>query len=169
VDLGEVRGRSYFFLGHFSDVTNTLLIDTLLARGDTYVDIGAHFGWLSVHASRAAGPAGRVFAFEPSPDNFAVLEEHRSRNALDNLRSWSVALSDRRGEAGLTIGQDSATSTLRAPPRAERTVRVRVERLDALLAPTDFVGRVLVKIDAEATSIARSWGPDSCCRVQTWP
>src|SRR2546425_11546720 len=33
--------------------------------GETWLDIGAHYGYTAIALSRLVGPAGRVFAFEP--------------------------------------------------------------------------------------------------------
>ncbi|WP_405736733.1 FkbM family methyltransferase [Streptomyces sp. NBC_01537] len=44
-----------------------------LKNGMTFVDVGAHVGYFSMLASRAVGPAGRVFSFEPTQSTYDVL------------------------------------------------------------------------------------------------
>lgn len=43
------------------------LIDRVVREGDTAIDIGANFGLWAYYLSRAAGPSGRVYSFEPIP------------------------------------------------------------------------------------------------------
>jgi len=39
-------------------------IDELLGPGDIFLDVGAHYGWMSMVACRSVGPTGKVIAFE---------------------------------------------------------------------------------------------------------
>jgi FkbM family methyltransferase len=67
--------------------------------GETFVDIGAHFGYFTLLGAHLVGPEGQIHAFEPTSTTFDIL----SRNArqvkgvvLNNLAVWS-------GSAVLTI------------------------------------------------------------------
>lgn len=53
---------------------NTALLLALLQPGQTFLDIGAHLGYFTLLAGAITGPQGRVFAFEPEPENFALLQ-----------------------------------------------------------------------------------------------
>ncbi|MDP7030548.1 MAG: FkbM family methyltransferase [Phycisphaerales bacterium] len=72
-----------------------------LQPGQTFVDIGAHVGLFAVPASEAVGPSGTVIAFEPDPDNRALLERNLSRHNCDNVTVVPAALADRDGEMQL--------------------------------------------------------------------
>lgn len=62
--------------------------------GDVFWDIGANTGPYVMYAA-AAGRAGRIVAFDPSPWNWWVLAEQVRRSGLDGLvRAYSIALSD---------------------------------------------------------------------------
>jgi FkbM family methyltransferase len=48
------------------------LIARVVRPGDTVIDIGANFGLYAWHLSRAVGPGGHVYAFEPIPFTASV-------------------------------------------------------------------------------------------------
>ncbi len=77
--------------------TERKLTDWLLAHarpGETWLDVGANCGYTSLAMSRAVGPEGRVFAFEPALVTAACLERTGRENRLDQLVALPFALSD---------------------------------------------------------------------------
>lgn len=67
-----------------------ILFVILLGRGygaippenSVVIDIGAHVGMYSLYASRSKNT--KVYAFEPSPENFSLLQENIQENSLTN-------------------------------------------------------------------------------------
>jgi len=49
------------------------LIPFAVQKGESVLDIGANYGLYTYHLSRAVGPSGRVYAFEPVPFTTATL------------------------------------------------------------------------------------------------
>lgn len=72
----------------------------VIRPGDVIIDIGAHIGTFSVWAAQKAA-SGHVFAFEPDPENYALLEENKHLNHLTNLHIVNSAVSEVRGQAML--------------------------------------------------------------------
>jgi len=95
-------------------------IALLTKPGDTVVDIGANFGLFTRFLSESVGERGRVYAFEPTPEMFAVLGFVRDRLNLTNTTLWSRALSDRAGSA-----------EIRVPVRDDGTLNLYESTLDA--------------------------------------
>ncbi len=62
--------------------------------GDVIVDIGAGRGEDVYAFSKAVGPEGRVWAIEPHPESFAVLESLREREGLTNVTTLRHACMD---------------------------------------------------------------------------
>ena len=80
--------------GEYEPVT-TEVLKGLLREGMTFLDIGAHVGLFVLPAARWVGAKGRVVAFEPHPENFALLEENIANNALpNNIEAVQSAVSD---------------------------------------------------------------------------
>jgi FkbM family methyltransferase len=73
---------------YFQPIDDALLdqLATFIEPGDTVLDIGAHSGDMSLPLALVAGPHGAVFAWEPNPYVFPVLEANARLNAkLANL------------------------------------------------------------------------------------
>ena len=58
--------------------------------GETWLDIGAHYGYTAMALSRLVGPGGRVFAFEPVAETVECMARTRELNQLSQL--WVVPL-----------------------------------------------------------------------------
>ena len=55
-------------------------------RGCTVVDIGAHIGYYTLLSAKLVGPEGKVFAFEPNPENCLILERSIAANNFHNVQ-----------------------------------------------------------------------------------
>lgn len=126
----------------------TELIRSLLRPGDVFVDVGAHAGWFTIHASSAVSPGGRVFAFEALPPNAARLRANLALSNVGNVTVVHAAVSDGPGRAtvGFQPGSDSGSGTAggRAVGKAFEVEQVSLDSaLGADIAPR------LVKIDVE--------------------
>lgn len=135
------------------------VIRRLLRLGDHVVDGGANIGYLTTIIAQLVGPAGRVDAFEPQPDNRARLEANVQRNGLsDRVRVHAEALSEGPGTATIhrfvgDAGNHGVASLFPGDgPAATSAIDVPIVRMDAALARTS---PVLVKLDVEgAESLA---------------
>jgi FkbM family methyltransferase len=61
---------------HDSEIRLARFLMKNLNAGDTFCDVGAHFGYFSLLASQLVGGGGRVIAFEASLSTFAILERN---------------------------------------------------------------------------------------------
>lgn len=100
------------------------LLDTI-GPGQNVIDVGAHIGYFTLVMAGLVGDRGSVLAFEPDPDNFALLQANLRLNRTRNVLAEAKALSDRAGRAELHASDDNtgdhrlyASST----PRAVRAV-----------------------------------------------
>ncbi len=78
---------------HDSEIRLARLLMRYLKPGDTFVDVGGHFGYFTLLGARLVGPAGRVAAFEASRSTYAVLAANVAAQA--NVAAHHLALSDR--------------------------------------------------------------------------
>jgi FkbM family methyltransferase len=75
--------------------------------GMTCVDAGAHIGYMTLILVRAAGPNGRVIAFEPSESNCDRLRENLALNSVENATVVQAFVSAGEGRAHLADGPSS--------------------------------------------------------------
>jgi len=130
-----------------------------IGPGDAAADVGANKGAYLPWLSRAAGPEGRVVAFEPQPDLAAYLVRACGAAGLSNVAVEAKGVSEKGGAlrlhvpgaAGPSPGATFETSV--AAQSAGRDVEVPVVALDDAFAGE---GRRIsaLKIDVEGHELA---------------
>jgi FkbM family methyltransferase len=76
-------GEGSYWLGCHEAVVQELL-KQFCRPGSVCYDIGAHVGFFSLGLAQCVGPEGKVFAFEPDPENCARLKETMVRNDFED-------------------------------------------------------------------------------------
>ena len=78
------------------------LLREAIPRGGVVLEGGAHLGFVTVHAAQAAGPTGRVIAFEANATVLDVLHANLSTNGVaERVEVVPKALGDGAGGAFL--------------------------------------------------------------------
>jgi FkbM family methyltransferase len=121
-------------------------VSAFLQPGMTAIDIGANVGVYALSMARRVGPAGQVYAFEPSRQTRAMLDAGVSANSLTNVIVSAAAVSDRVGEAVLGHGASSELHSLTTCGPGES---VALTSLDAEDASGRWSRIDFVKLDAE--------------------
>jgi FkbM family methyltransferase len=138
-------------------------ISESLSRGNTFFDVGAHYGWLSIAAAHRVGPFGRVVAFEPSPANADILSYHKRINRLRQIEILRKAVSDSDSDSvpfflvngglsfrnSLTIGPNE---TLHVTPAEKTRTEVPSITLDRFCLDSGSYPD-LIKIDVEGAEL----------------
>src|SRR5439155_2909007 len=79
------------------------LLDRFIATGDWVLDIGANVGHYTLRMSELVGGNGRVIAFEPVPETFALLAANARLFPHRNVSLLNVAVSDHTDRVGMQI------------------------------------------------------------------
>ncbi len=121
----------------------------LIESGDVVLDVGANIGYYTLLFARKVGSAGKVFAFEPDPDNFQLLCRNVEANGYSNVVLVNKAVSDHSGPARLVrCDQQRAAHHLWSHEGAASAVEVESVALDDFFA--DYEGPIhLIKMDIE--------------------
>ena len=129
--------------------TFVTLLAAAIPVGGTVLEGGAHLGFVTVHAARAAGPKGRVVAFEPNAAIHDVLRENLSANGVaDHVELRPEALGDEPGRSRFHLSGD--TSSLFEAAADSMAAEVDVVRGDDVV--TEAVD--VIKLDVEGAELS---------------
>ena len=122
---------------------------SLIRPGMQILDVGSNIGFHALEFARWAGPTGHVDAFEPAPENYAVLKRNVEASGLANVRAFDLAISNHTGEITLYLNPANRGDHRIAGSSAMRSaIRVPTTTLDERYGATGQ--RVdLVKIDVQ--------------------
>ncbi len=147
----------------FGDVFHSRVYDIPTApvrSGDVVIDVGANHGFATCSFARRGA---RVFAFEPHPEVFRLLEWNVAANGLAaGVHAFQEAVGDREGRAELLLSPilGGGTSTLH-PELAERNALpisgrsdVRLRSLPVVLRELGLTRIRLLKLDCEGSELA---------------
>jgi FkbM family methyltransferase len=152
VDTRDTYITPALLLGGVWEPINTRIFSQLVKSGMVVVDVGANYGYYTLLAAAGVGPQGRIYAFEPEPRNFEILDRNLQINGfLDRVRSFPVAALDVRKKVELhrNLRNLGAHTLFVDNPANSPHPRVVVEcvPLDELIhEPVD-----LIKLDAEGS------------------
>lgn len=128
------------------------MVQSALARhlrpGDVFYDVGANVGFFTLLGARLVGEAGRVYAFEPLPDNLQALRRNLSLNDAGQVEVLGVAAAERTGTARLVVTESSLGARL-GPPEAADGLVVETLALDDAVVGRGLLPPSLLKIDVE--------------------
>jgi FkbM family methyltransferase len=131
----------------------TALFLDAIQPGAVVVDVGANTGYYALLASQRTGGNGAVYAFEPVPDNFALLRRNVERNHSACVTCLPHAVLDRRGSARIFTDRDNHGMASLSPHNVNHqatVVDVESITLDEYLLDERKVRSVdVIKIDAE--------------------
>ena len=137
---------------------NGSILNQLLAKGDTFIDIGANHGAFSVAASKFVGDSGHIYAFEPQPELYPLIEKSLEASGAANFRVFSDACSDQEGRAQFFVPAESSGSAglFKGLSGDEKHQHFEVDlvRLDDIIEDQEINGEVLIKLDVEGNELA---------------
>jgi len=112
--------------------------------GDIVSDIGAYVGDTTLWFSKAVGPQGKVYAFEPEPRNFEKLKANIERNKITNVIPLQLALSENEGEMQVASAGGSSIMT-----QARTGTSVKVTTIDKFVGANKLPRVDFIKMDVE--------------------
>lgn len=169
------------------------LIPLAVRPGDTVLDLGANYGYYTYPLSRAVGPTGHVYAFEPVPFTYRALTLVTRWLRLSNVTLVPKGCSDKPGVVEFTLplqnsgapsaGQAHIGSRNDNRPGSETQVRwtattrvqCEVVALDDFLPPLTNLS--LIKCDIEGAELLAFRGaarifdvhqPSVICEINPW-
>lgn len=77
---------------HDSEIRLAKFLINKLGSEDSFVDVGAHYGYFTLLGSKLVGNNGKVYSFEASPTTYRILYENTCHKS--NIRALNLAISD---------------------------------------------------------------------------
>ncbi len=127
--------------------------------GSVFFDVGANVGFYSLLAAIRMR-TGRVYAFEPLPENIVFLRRHLQMNRIRNVEVLQVAISDRPGTASFVRESTRAMGKL----KAGGSLNVETATLDCLIAENRVAPPNFIKMDIEGGEFGALLGATRCFR-----
>ncbi len=125
-----------------------------IKKGDCVFDIGAHIGLFSVIAAQITGNTGKVFAFEPSTETNALLQQTIAINQLDGIiQAHMEAMGAVSGKTTFYVsavkGDNSNSLVSYKDDRQLFPLEVDMYCIDDFVKNNDIQSLSFIKIDVE--------------------
>lgn len=159
----EVQGHKMFLDSTDSlelltrEVYHPLLTDLVkkeVKEGDVVLDIGAHIGYFTLIFAKLVGKKGKVFAFEPEPNNFELLRKNVETNGYKNVVLVQRAVSNKNEKNKLYLSKDcSGMHKIKNSGHSRYFIQMKTIKLDDYFKNYD--GNIdFIKMDIEG---AEAW------------
>ena len=103
----EILSRSIVYDKIWEPET-TKLIKNIIHEGDVGIDLGANIGYFTMLMANLVGTSGKIFSFEPEPQNFEILQKNIKQNHLKNVVANQSAIGDINGKIKLYLSNTNA-------------------------------------------------------------
>lgn len=132
----------------------TELFKNLVKKGMIVVDVGANIGYYTLLAARCVGEEGKVFAFEPNPDNYALLCKNIEVNGYKNVVPVRKAVFSKSGKMKLFLDKDNLGGHSLSEENVEKTTSIIIEAtsLDEYFKAMDYKIDV-IKVDVQGSEM----------------
>ena len=139
-----------FGFGYFEEGLTKMVLE-YLKPGDTFFDVGAHFGYFTLLSSSIVGKKGQVHSFEPTSSTFTVLQsnvEGRSNVILNNCGVFSKKMTLPFNDYGIEYSAFNSFENRRLDISNPQKLEVQAISLNEYIYSKKIVPD-FIKIDAE--------------------
>jgi len=149
--------RSIYNTGTYEKGT-LFVIGNILKEGDTFVDVGANIGLMSLFATGIVKDTGKIIAFEPNPETMRILKYNIELNNASNIETSYYALGKEEKEAKVYDRWDynRGSATLIKPEIETDSYDVHVIPLNNYFQKEPAIR--LIKIDVEGYELEALMG-----------
>jgi FkbM family methyltransferase len=134
-------------------------LSNYIIQQSTFMDIGANIGLYSILLSDLAK---NIIAIEPLPDNVERIKRNIHLNQIDNVKIYSLALSDTIINQQLFYStKDSAFASIKFIANA-RQIKIQISTLDAIWHELNYPIISVLKLDVEGAEIQVLKGGIKC-------
>ena len=163
-DFVEVEGHKIFLddkdslrlsiNGSFEEF-ETETLKKIIKEGDVVIDIGANIGYYTLLFAKLVGGKGKVFAFEPDPDNFQLLKKNVEINGYQNVVLERKALSNKNGKTKLYLCDfNRGAHRIFESELCKKSIEIETVRLDDYFSKLHLNEPIsFIKMDTEGSEL----------------
>lgn len=116
----------------------------------TVLDIGANIGFHTLLLADLVGPEGKVFAFEPDPENFSLLVKNLKKNDYFNVFPIQKAVTDKTGKIDLYLSEENkGDHRVSDSEKGRKSIEIETVTLDDFMAVDEHVD--FIKLDIQGS------------------
>jgi FkbM family methyltransferase len=164
----------YSFYKAFTDRKERAVLRNLIKPGMTIVDVGANIGIYTRYLAGIAGRSVSVYAFEPSPLNFARLRDNvRSHH---NITMIEAAVGEQNGVAELYLSEKANVDhRMYDSGDGRKKVDVALVSLDVYFPTGTQIDFMKIDVQGHEYSVLRGAtrlfkeNPQMVCLLEFWP
>jgi len=136
---------------HEKDTTN--FVSNYLKKDMVCIDIGANIGYYTTLYSSIVGPDGIVVAIEPSPLNYAYLQNNLKMQNTSNFITFNCACGENKGKVDFQIDSKAnkcfVLNENEQPKPTTKVITVPIRTLDDIVNEIKLKKIDFLKIDVE--------------------
>ena len=106
------------------------VLQDFLKQGDTFIDVGANIGWLSLVGAKKVGKSGNVFAFEPVPSTSDILKSNKEINGFTQILLNQFALGNSEETVIIYPEKENRGGASILNHQSNKGIEIEVKRLD---------------------------------------
>lgn len=115
-DYVEIDGNKMFLdefdslrlsINEIYEEYETEFLKKIIKNGNIVLDVGANIGYWTLIFAKLVGDKGKVFAFEPDPENYRLLLKNIAANQVRNTIPIQKAVSNHNGKTTLFQSSDN--------------------------------------------------------------
>ncbi len=118
----------------------------------TIVDIGAHYGYFSIFASKNTHKESNILAIEPSKKNYKILKENLENCKITNVKPLQVAVGEKESVGELYEGSSVNNSIIEDYPllgQEKNKSIIKILDLNSLIEQNNIEVIDFLKLDCE--------------------
>ncbi|MFH1802089.1 MAG: FkbM family methyltransferase [archaeon] len=147
-------GKNFISILTASSLHEPYVKKNLTMEEGVFVDVGANIGKYSVYMGRKLGRESIVFAIEPEPFNFEILEKNVQLNNLKNVFPVNAACFSESKEIDFYVEKEGGgLHSVYRQKHHKNKIKVRGERLDEILSKHNSGKVKVIKIDVEGAEL----------------
>jgi FkbM family methyltransferase len=134
-------------------------VQARLQPGMVALDIGANVGFFTIMMADIVGQSGKIFSFEPIPENYSLLKKNVEENKFSSVTTYKKAISNTNGVAKITknpindgghsLGNLSENPDLSGQDIKKLQIDIETITLDSFIEENN-IGKVdFIKMDVE--------------------